>query len=439
MIYQEVGYNSAVTGILLGSVENGICYIRKNRIYNLKTTSNLIRGIYANNPASGSVFNIENNMIALVDSVPAVQIITGIEFAGSSAYTLNIFYNSLLIGGLHSGGTAGATTSASIRTTAPGITLNMKNNIVVNNRTGGNVNHIGFALVSQVIPNNLDINYNCYFANSSANSYAAFWLTTGYNTLSTYKAAVIPQEQNTIFKEVFFASPNDLHLVSTSVGDFELAGIPIPNITTDFDGEPRDLFLPYRGADESTTLPVELVSFGAVVDGGNVMLNWTTATETNNLGFEVLRKDLNTDWKKIGFVSGFGTTTEPRYYSFYDNTFGASSYKYKLKQLDFDGTFTFSKEINVEVNLPAVFSLEQNYPNPFNPNTVISYRLPISSNITLKIFDILGNEVATLVDDFKEAGYHSVEFNATGLSSGVYFYSIKTDGAYEVKKMTLIK
>jgi hypothetical protein len=188
-------------------------------------------------------------------------------------------------------------------------------------------------------------------------------------------------------------------------------------------------------------IPVELVSFTASVTNNSIRLTWTTATEINNRGFQIERKlSTNDEWNILGFLPGAGTSTESRIYVYDDFNINTGSYNYRIRQFDFDGTASvYNLPETVEFGAPVNFELAQNYPNPFNPNTVISYRLPVSGIVTLKVFDILGNEVAILADEVKAAGYHSVEFNAAGLSSGVYFYSIKTDGAYEVKKMTLIK
>ena len=127
----------------------------------------------------------------------------------------------------------------------------------------------------------------------------------------------------------------------------------------------------------SGLIPVELISFTSEVDNNVVTLLWQTATETNNSGFEILRSTQNDKsiWERIGFVEGKGTTTEIQSYSFQDKP-EAGIYKYKLKQIDFDGTFAYSSEIEVEVKAPNVFSLEQNYPNPFNPTTKIKYTIP---------------------------------------------------------------
>jgi hypothetical protein len=188
-------------------------------------------------------------------------------------------------------------------------------------------------------------------------------------------------------------------------------------------------------------LPVELVSFSADYTSGNVNLSWITATELNNSGFDVERKTKTGEWNKITFIRGNGTTTETKHYFFTDDVkdVKTSNVYYRLKQIDFDGTFNYSNEIEVDINLPTKFQLEQNYPNPFNPVTIIKYQLPNKSLVTLKVFDILGKEVEILVNEEKDAGYYQLSFNASSLSSGIYFYTLQTGSNIVTKKMILLK
>jgi Secretion system C-terminal sorting domain/Cleaved Adhesin Domain len=190
--------------------------------------------------------------------------------------------------------------------------------------------------------------------------------------------------------------------------------------------------------------PVELVSFNAVVNNNNVNLNWNTATETNNSGFAIERKSGNSDYAQIGFIQGNGTTTQKKYYSFNDNNLQAGAYTYRLKQIDFDGSFKYSNEVEANVTSPAVYSLQQNYPNPFNPTTQINFSLKVDSKVTLKVFNILGQEVVTLLNKNMTSGEHNVTFNASNLTSGIYLYKIKAAGAdgsqfTSIKKMILTK
>lgn len=138
-------------------------------------------------------------------------------------------------------------------------------------------------------------------------------------------------------------------------------------------------------------------------------------------------------------MSGNGTTTEVSTYSFTDINLNNGNYTYRLKQIDYDGSYDFSNEINIDVNSVEVFKLDQNFPNPFNPSTKISWQSPISSHQTLKIYDVLGNEIATLVDEFRNAGSHEIDFDATALSGGVYFYQLRSGEFVQTNKMILIK
>jgi photosystem II stability/assembly factor-like uncharacterized protein len=187
-------------------------------------------------------------------------------------------------------------------------------------------------------------------------------------------------------------------------------------------------------------VPVELVSFSVEVFSSNVTLSWITATELNNYGFDIERKNAESmDWIKIGFVSGKGSTAETQYYSYTDNTVPVGKYVYRLKQLDYSGNFKYSGEVEVTI-LPAnQFVLSQNYPNPFNPVTHISYSIPENAFTTLKVYDILGNEIQTLVNRELSAGSYEVEFNAKDLPSGVYIYKIISGKYTKTLKMNLLK
>ena len=190
-------------------------------------------------------------------------------------------------------------------------------------------------------------------------------------------------------------------------------------------------------------IPVELTTFEAVVNNNEVILNWTTSTETNNRGFEIERliseNSLAQNWERIGYVEGNGTTTEPKNYNFIDKETPEGKVQYRLKQIDFDGSFNHSNTIEVEINYPDDYILFQNYPNPFNPVTVISFQIPTKSYVSLKIYDLLGNEITTLVDEEKNSGVYSVTFDANKSASGIYFYEFKAGDFRETKTMLLLK
>jgi hypothetical protein len=186
-------------------------------------------------------------------------------------------------------------------------------------------------------------------------------------------------------------------------------------------------------------VPVELTSFTASVNSNNVLLEWTTATEINNYGFEVERKAENSEYEMVGFVTGSGTTTETRSYVFTDATVPEGKYLYRLKQTDFDGSFNYCNEVEVEVIAPAIFALDQNYPNPFNPSTNINFSIAEASVVKIAVYNLLGQEVAELVNEFKAAGLHTVNFDASEFPSGAYFYSIETPQFRQTRKMLLTK
>ena len=194
---------------------------------------------------------------------------------------------------------------------------------------------------------------------------------------------------------------------------------------------------------DGTILPVELSSFTAVNQGNSVELMWKTATEKNNKGFQVQRKlnSASASWQTLGFVEGHGTSTQPFSYKFSDNLSGinGSSFTYRLKQVDFDGTYKYSKEVNINRALVLKYQLNQNYPNPFNPTTTIKYSVAKNGSVTLKVFDVLGRQVASLVNEVQKAGEYKVNFNAQKLSSGVYFYTLKAGNFNQTKKFILMK
>ena len=219
-------------------------------------------------------------------------------------------------------------------------------------------------------------------------------------------------------------------------------------------------------ANGTLLLPVELTSFSAVVQNNNVLLEWRTATELNNRGFDLERKTIPNPsqeegkspnspfegkewgWTKVGFVTGTGSSTSPHTYSFSDNNITPGKYRYRLRQIDIDGGSFYSHEVEVDLGAPTAFALEQNYPNPFNPTTILQYTvssLPVGTVgkqfVTLKVFDMLGREVAVLVNGEKEPGVYRYELGIRNyeLTSGVYFYQLKAGEFVQTKKMTILK
>ena len=186
--------------------------------------------------------------------------------------------------------------------------------------------------------------------------------------------------------------------------------------------------------------PVELSSFTAAIQNKAVVLNWVTATEINNYGFEVEKSFDKVNWNKIAFKNGYGNSNSVKDYTYNDKDITKNGmYYYRLKQIDNNGDFEYSNIVEVNVNIPVKFEVAQNYPNPFNPVTNISFNLPEASNVTLYIFNAIGQQIKTINAGYKEAGKHTIEFDGSSLNSGVYFYKVEAGNNSMIRKMALIK
>ena len=197
--------------------------------------------------------------------------------------------------------------------------------------------------------------------------------------------------------------------------------------------------LSVRCLNDNYPLPVELGLLTAVANGRTVQLNWLTQTEKNSDKFNIERKTVGADWGLIGSVKAAVLSNSPKQYSFTDKNLQSGNYQYRLKMIDNDGTFEYSKVIETEVAIPKNYELSQNFPNPFNPNTVISYSLPLASNVRLIVYNSLGQTVKVLENGFKNAGSYSVSFNANELPTGTYFYKMEAGQFSQIKKMMLLK
>lgn len=217
----------------------------------------------------------------------------------------------------------------------------------------------------------------------------------------------------------------------------------------------------YTNEIASDPLPVELTSFEGKYANNSVQLNWETATETNNAGFQVQRQNSepgtqNSEWEVLDFVVGHGTTNSPKYYSYVDEDLpNADKLYYRLKQIDIDGTSAYSKTVEVDLsgvtsvdeeNIQYDFALEQNYPNPFNPVTTINFTLPnagttheLSLQAKLTVYNLLGQEVRTLFNEVKPVGSYQVQFDASDLPSGIYFYTLTYGNNIQTRKLALLK
>jgi hypothetical protein len=196
----------------------------------------------------------------------------------------------------------------------------------------------------------------------------------------------------------------------------------------------------------SGPLPVTISSFLASVSSNNVLLKWVTEMELNNSGFDIERKNAkgNSVWQKINFVHGSGTTNERKNYSYADRKLLVGTYQYRLKQIDYNGNFNYYNLTDaVIITPPLSFSITQNYPNPSNPKSKIDFEIPINGKVSIKLYNITGQELTSLVNDVKEAGYYSVDFDGSNYASGVYFYRISAEGEglkfNKTLKMVLVK
>ena len=385
---------------------------------------------------------VENNTIGngiatiYFDGYISKNKITG--FVDASGYIFNNFilgnvygYSSILRNNTIVGGTFSTPTIVC----AAGVYL--LNNIIFN-PSGGT------ALYSFFFSDNISSSDHNDIYNGGNNNLIKYNGSAYNNVPDFYNATGFDQHSNS--HPVTFLSPTDLHLAGSSIGDEQLAGIPIASVTDDIDGNPRNPLHPYKGADEVTDfpLPVELSSFTSSVNNNNVHLNWTTALETNNSGFDVERSKVkgqtSDEWTKISFIQGYGTTTTPNNYEYTDRNLASGKYNYRLKQIDFNGNYEYyNLSDEVVIGVPDKFELSQNYPNPFNPVTNLEFGISELGFVSLKVYNSLGKEVAVLVNELKPAGRYEVVFNGSNLSSGVYYYKIESGSFSAVKRMTLIK
>ncbi|MBE0539671.1 MAG: right-handed parallel beta-helix repeat-containing protein [Ignavibacterium sp.] len=423
--------------------------INRNRIHSLSSSNSVTNQIIGIEIPFASSHNIQNNFISL--SGNEYSAVTGIDLNGEYGSTVNIFNNTIYI----FGNSINEQNSYCFRRRATqyyaGFSFSLKNNILINKRH--NVQGFGwhYAIGIEDIRGLNQMDYNNYYAVGTG-TVLGRWLSYDVTSINEWRSFT-QKDQHSISKNVNFISSTDLHLTGSSLGDVDLIAQPNSSVLVDIDNDPRSLYFPYMGADESIDypLPVEFLSFTSSVVDNDVTLNWVTATETNNQGFQIEKRktqeERSGNWQNIGFVNGNGTSTESRSYSFVDENLSSGKYQYRLKQIDFDGSYKYSSSIEVEVNIPEKFSLGQNFPNPFNPSTKIIWQSPVGSWQTLKIFDVLGNEVATLVNEYRNAGSYEINFDASKFSSGVYYYQLRAgdpstgtgQGFVETKKMILMK
>jgi hypothetical protein len=423
--------------------------VRGNRVYNF---SNLAAGAALlpsivgvrtfNNKGS---WTMANNMVSLSNSSNTNNVrIYGIQEGGDTCW---IYFNSILIGGSPS---TGAANSAALNAYHASTEITSKDNIFVNERSNnGSATGKHYAILKSADAP-LTSDFNDFYANGTEGYVGTHDNETTIDTTLTNWQTATSGDANSKSKAVTFGSTTDLHLSGGSIGDFDLQGTPITGITTDYDGETRDAGFPYIGADENTTnpLPVQIVGLSADVARNSVELHWSTSTELDNQGFDIersgvsqdgLNPDKSSEWCKVGFLKGMGTSSTRKEYTFTDQGLSPGRYAYRLKQINRDGSFTYSTSLEVTTGLPQTFALAQNYPNPFNPTTTIEYDLPKEAPVRLTVYDNLGREVKTLVTAVQQPGYYKLVFDAHTLSSGVYYYRIQAGEFVKIRKLLLLK
>ncbi len=428
---QNVAANTTNEAILAIDVDtNSVVNIFRNKISKVSSMTNLAAmGNTAISIESFGTYNVHNNFIygfSLTASSPTAYV-RGIKNSSANA-TLNCYFNSIYMFDMAAGWNV---SYDGIRISNGTNTL--KNNIVYN----GSIDFPAYCIYREGTNGTLVSDYNDFYGVDNTNSIIGYWNTAATQTLAAWINAS-GLDSNSLSVNPNFVSASDLHLQNTSspvVGK----GMAVEGITLDIDGENRDV-IPEIGADEFPGfIPVELASFTANVSDGLVILNWETASETNNSHFVVERKSNNGDFVAIGQIDGAGTSVEKHKYTFVDNSVEATKYIYRLKQFDYDGSFRYYQELEVDLDIPTTYDLSQNYPNPFNPATTIRYAIPSDSKVTLEIYSVLGELVATLVNEVQSAGKYSVVFDARYLASGTYVYRLSANNTVITKKMMLLK
>lgn len=274
--------------------------------------------------------------------------------------------------------------------------------------------------------------------NSSASDYLnRYWVFTpfgisdfSYDLTLNYNTGDVIGSENNIYLGKFYSDTWTLYNQANIINHT----LSLSNATS---------FGDYTGGQQGA-MPVELISFVSFLKARDIELKWTTNKEINNSGFNIERLNFENNqeiWTQVGFVKGNGTKNSISEYNFTDKNLPIGKFKYRLKQTDFNGNFSiYNLQNNIEIFKPVKYFLSQNYPNPFNPKTKIDFELPDNDRVSLKIFDMTGRNMCTLINnEVRNAGYYTIDFNLGNLSSGVYFYKLETEKFTQVKKMAVIK
>lgn len=434
--HNQISVNQPATGYAsfgIGGTSSGLVLtnIYSNKITQLSTgntggAGNGIRGIQA---SGGGTWNIYNNFITgFATPATGTTEVVGIRCGSTS----NIYHNTIVMNNVSTTG-PGTTPTGGIVTYTTAVDI--RNNIIITEED----DFVSYCIYASSLP--ITSNYNDLYRSGTTNANIGYYLGA-QPTLNNWQTAT-SLDANSVSVAVTFISSTDLHLAGSSVGDPNLLGTDLTSLVSDdIDGETRlsPPTGPYMGADEgSIPLPIELSAFSASVKYDAVQLSWKTNTEVNSSLFEIQRKVENAEWTKIGEVTAAGNSNSPKDYSYVDRNLTSGKYLYRLKMIDADGSYQFSKVVEAEITLPTEFSLSQNYPNPFNPTTQINYSLPFDTEVRLDVYTSNGELVRTLVNETQSAGTHTVEFNASDLASGTYIYRMVAKDFVQTRKMILIK
>lgn len=422
--YTTLSGNTITSGTygIYGSDLDSACVISGNK---LKLTANGPWGIYLSGTA-GSVAvptRIVNNFVTATGTGNGYGIET------DNSLNLTVDHNSVLIPA-----TAGSSSRAFYEYQGTGVRV--RNNLFVNLSSG-----YGYYRTYSTLSGILESDYNLIYTPSGK---AAWYGNANQATLADLQAAS-GMEANSVTAQVFFtdAAAGDLHLTGASLGDTTLAGLALPEVPTDIDGQERNLISPYMGADENpeNTLPVELMSFSVAQLPDGYLVSWSTATEHINAGFYVETSPDRKIWTAEGFVEGAGTTSEPHDYKF-TLSLRTGAFYLRLRQVDLDGNeqiHSFSQPLSVREELPEIFTVSDAYPNPFNPATAVLVSLPEKGSVELAVFDLLGREVLSQTHPDLPAGKTQLNLDFSSQASGLYFIRIRFGGNVLVKKAQFIK
>ena len=438
----------------------GACIVIKNDVDNVIIESNYChdsnQGITMS--TKDATFNAPRNITIRYNTITGITQYHGIvvqsPFAGNRSFTAyyNLIFNNFQYGICIENDVVGTTAI-----------FNIFNNTLFSNLSSHDVLFKAATITNYtlVFKNNIiySVSGSLPFSDASgqvtSHSNNIYYRSGGGNLILTngsYKtfANLSGYETSGICADPLFISPSNFNLNSGSPAIHTGTNV---GLTRDFRGA-AIIGLPDIGAYEytgaiTTTLPVQVTSFTGAVQGNTVALDWKTATEVNSYSFEIERRTTaQIQWESIGKMPAGGISNAPLEYMYIDslNNFGSGSIFYRLKSVANDGSFQYSGEVEVLVTtavtttaLPNIYALSQNYPNPFNPTTTINYQLQKAGSVSLKVYDMLGREVASLVDGNKGPGFYSAVFDASRLSSGTYIYRLQSDSFTEVKKLVLLK